>query len=41
VAIGIGFGVLFAQANAALWNWQRRQASYCVNMPGGECGLSG
>ncbi|EKQ1562254.1 lysophospholipid transporter LplT [Salmonella enterica] len=28
VAIGIGFGVLFALAIAALWNWQRRQASY-------------
>ncbi|EAB9925187.1 lysophospholipid transporter LplT [Salmonella enterica subsp. enterica serovar Legon] len=28
VAIGIGFGVLFALAIAALWIWQRRQASY-------------
>ncbi|EAA5479631.1 lysophospholipid transporter LplT [Salmonella enterica subsp. enterica serovar 4,[5],12:b:-] len=27
-AIGIGFGVLFALAIAALWIWQRRQASY-------------
>ncbi|EHE1768071.1 lysophospholipid transporter LplT [Salmonella enterica] len=28
VAIGIGFGVLFVLAIAALWIWQRRQASY-------------
>ncbi|EGM3564313.1 lysophospholipid transporter LplT [Salmonella enterica] len=28
VVIGIGFGVLFALAIAALWIWQRRQASY-------------
>ncbi|EDC9677189.1 lysophospholipid transporter LplT [Salmonella enterica subsp. enterica serovar Enteritidis] len=28
VEIGIGFGVLFALAIAALWIWQRRQASY-------------
>lgn len=28
VAIAIGFGVLFALAIAALWIWQRRQASY-------------
>lgn len=28
VAIGISFGVLFALAIAALWIWQRRQASY-------------
>ncbi|ECP2691933.1 lysophospholipid transporter LplT [Salmonella enterica] len=28
VAIDIGFGVLFALAIAALWIWQRRQASY-------------
>lgn len=28
VPIGIGFGVLFALAIAALWIWQRRQASY-------------
>ncbi|EED5201578.1 TPA_asm: lysophospholipid transporter LplT [Salmonella enterica] len=28
VAIGIAFGVLFALAIAALWIWQRRQASY-------------
>ncbi|VEA45612.1 Lysophospholipid transporter lplT [Salmonella enterica subsp. arizonae] len=26
VATGIGFGVLFALAIAALWIWQRRQA---------------